>query len=155
MPHIPGVPEALHGFANWLSPLFHAEGAHGGEPQNAVNWGLLGLGVLIGISGYFVGRGMGLKQGDRAALPESASGLSLDAIYRSVFGKAGLAFAGAVRWFDERVIDGIVNGVGSFVGLVADASRLTQTSFVRNYALAMAFGAAIVIGFFLQIVLKS
>lgn len=155
VPHIPGVPEALHGFANWLSPLFHAEGAHGGEVQSSVNWALLGLGVLIGLGGWFLGRGLGLKQGDRAALPESTSSLSLDAIYRAVFGKAGLAFAGAVRWFDDRIIDGIVNGVGSVVGLASDALRLTQTSFVRNYALAMALGAAVVLGFFLQIVLKS
>jgi NADH-quinone oxidoreductase subunit L len=83
------------------------------------------------------------------------SNFSLDRIYRGVFGNAGMAFTRGLRWIDDRVVDGFVNGVGSLVSLASDALRLTQTSFVRNYALAMALGAAVVIAFFLQVVLKS
>ncbi|HEX8550670.1 MAG TPA: NADH-quinone oxidoreductase subunit L [Abditibacteriaceae bacterium] len=151
VPHIPGVPEQLHAFSNWLSPLFHAEGAHAGEPHASVNWGLLAIGAVIGIVGWFIGRGMGLKQGDRALLPESTSKLSLDAVYTATFGRAGLGFAHAMRWIDDRIVDGVVNGVGSVFGLASDALRLTQTSFVRNYALGMAIGAAVVLVYFIRI----
>jgi hypothetical protein len=38
--------------------------------------------------------------------------------------------------------------VGSFVGESSVALRATQTSYVRNYALAMAVGAVIVLAWF-------
>ena len=150
VPHIPGVPSQLHAFANWLSPLFHAEGAVGGHAHASVNWILLFIGAAIGIIGWFIGRGLGLKQANAAALPESTSKFSLDAIYRNTFGKGGLAIAEGLRWIDDNVVDGVVNGVGAFFNQTSQAMRLTQTSFVRNYALGMAIGAAVVLVYFLR-----
>jgi NADH-quinone oxidoreductase subunit L len=45
-------------------------------------------------------------------------------------------------------VDGIVNLVGGFVGESSAALRTTQTSYARNYALAMAVGAVIVLAWF-------
>ncbi|MCP5003204.1 MAG: NADH-quinone oxidoreductase subunit L, partial [Planctomycetes bacterium] len=49
------------------------------------------------------------------------------------------------RWFDVRVIDGIVNGVARLVELKSEGLRLFQTGFVRNYALSMLLGGLVII----------
>ena len=156
VPHISGLPEQMHAFSSWLSPVLverageaHASAAtdvHGAE--NPVNWILLGLGVLIGWGGWLVGRGMGIKSGERALLSESSNRLSLDAVYESTIVRVGFALSAAMRWIDEKIVDGLVNGVGVAVGEISQALRLTQTSYVRNYALGMALGAAVIIGLF-------
>ncbi|HEX8832565.1 MAG TPA: hypothetical protein VF719_00105, partial [Abditibacteriaceae bacterium] len=155
VPHIPGVPEQLHAFTGWLYPVFNKlEGSYHSstwaakDAHHSVNWLLLGIGAAIGWIGWSIGRGMGTKDGSRAFLPESTSKLSLDAIYNSTFVRGGFGLAAASRWVDDKIIDGIVNGVGLFVGQISVAMRLTQTSFVRNYALAMALGAIVVIAYF-------
>jgi NADH-quinone oxidoreductase subunit L len=51
--------------------------------------------------------------------------------------------------FDEVVIDGAVNGVGTLVRDAASKLRLAQTGYVRNYALGIAVGAFILVGLFL------
>jgi NADH-quinone oxidoreductase subunit L len=152
VPHIPGVPEQLHAFSNWLSPLFASEAgaeaaAHGGE--HSVNWILLGIGVLIGWSGWFAGVTLG-KNAARAALPESTRALSLDAIYSMTIVRGGEALAAALKWIDDNIIDGIVNGVGGLVGQVSETIRYVQTSYVRTYAFTMAIGAIFVVAYFLM-----
>ena len=144
VPHIPGVPAELHAMSNWLGPVFGE--AHGAE---SANWLLLALGAVIGWGGWVLGRNLGLKGGATSVLPENSS-LSLDRVYNGTIVRAGDLLATASRWFDEKIVDGLVNGVGVVVGQVSAALRLTQTSFVRNYALSMALGAAIVIAYFVS-----
>jgi NADH-quinone oxidoreductase subunit L len=154
-PHLPGVPEQFHAFSNWLEPVFHAGAADSHSGHGAVAHGpdittyiLLGAGLVIGWLGWIIGRGMGIKEGAKAVLPESTGKFSLDAVYNATFVRVGMALSLFSRWFDEIVIDGVVNGIGSFVGNVSGGLRLTQTSFVRNYALGMAVGAAVIIALF-------
>ena len=52
------------------------------------------------------------------------------------------------RAFDEKVIDGIVNGVAEMVRGWARELRLAQTGLVKDYALAMLVGIVVVIGYF-------
>jgi NADH-quinone oxidoreductase subunit L len=47
--------------------------------------------------------------------------------------------------FDNRGIDGVVNGVAAFVGGFSGWARRFQTGFVRSYALVMFGGAALVV----------
>lgn len=147
VPNIPGVPAQLHGFANWLEPLFpHAAGA---AEAPGPNWGLLAVGALIGIVGWVVGRAMGTNA-TTALLPQSTDGLSLDKIYNQTVVKAGFALAAVLRWIDEHIVDGIVNGVGAVVMQSSNVARLTQTSYVRSYAFCMALGAAFIIYFMVR-----
>ena len=48
-------------------------------------------------------------------------------------------------FFDNRVVDGAVNGLAALIGGISARSRRTQTGFVRSYALSMFAGAAIVV----------
>src|SRR3954468_8728023 len=58
------------------------------------------------------------------------------------------AFDATAR-FDKGIIDGAVDGVAAIVRWVASKVRLTQTGYVRNYALGIAVGAFILVGLFL------
>jgi len=51
--------------------------------------------------------------------------------------------------FDRRGIDGFVDGVGTVVRAGGSRLRVVQTGYVRNYALGMAAGAVLLLGFFL------
>jgi NADH-quinone oxidoreductase subunit L len=65
------------------------------------------------------------------------------------FGGAGRAFANFTsRAFDGKVIDGAVNGVATLVRGGGTGLRRTQTGYIRNYALGMAAGAVLLLGFF-------
>ena len=141
VPHIGGLPE-LHALSDWLKPVLNPGGVtHKPEIM------LLIVGALVGWVGWFLGRAMGLNS-SRAFLPESTNNLSLDALYRNVLGTGGMAIAQVARWFDDTIIDGAVNGIGNAVNGLSGALRQTQTSFVRNYALGMAVGAAVIIALF-------
>ena len=59
-------------------------------------------------------------------------------------GRALSAFAAYV--VDARIIDGIVNGTGAVVRAGGGVLRKVQTGYVRNYALGVAFGATLLLG---------
>jgi NADH-quinone oxidoreductase subunit L len=57
--------------------------------------------------------------------------------------------AGGAASFDRGVIDGSVNGLARLVTAAGTRLRAVQTGYVRNYALGMAAGAVLLLGFFL------
>ena len=62
-------------------------------------------------------------------------------------GRAAAAFVADV--VDKRGIDGAVNGVGVLVREGGQRLRVVQTSYVRSYALAIAGGAVLLLGWFI------
>jgi NADH-quinone oxidoreductase subunit L len=48
------------------------------------------------------------------------------------------------------VIDGAVNGIGTVVRSAGTRLRTLQTGYVRNYALGVAAGAVLLLGWFLS-----
>jgi NADH-quinone oxidoreductase subunit L len=48
-------------------------------------------------------------------------------------------------WFDNKGVDGIVNGSAAFVGGLSGRLRRYQTGFARSYALSMVGGAVLVV----------
>jgi NADH-quinone oxidoreductase subunit L len=144
MPHLAFIPAWGHVFTNWLEPVF----ATGATAEAAPSVLLLLIGLLIGWGSWIGGVALG-KNAVGVIMPESLRAVSLDAIYNATIVRAGYAIADACHWIDDTFIDGIVKLVGCFVGESSDALRTTQTSFVRNYALAMAVGAVIVLAWFI------
>jgi len=71
-----------------------------------------------------------------------------DEIYHHVIVVPGTAVAYACwRFFDLKVIDGIVNGCAWVVGAIGQLVRPLQTGFVRNYALYLLLGVVILMIF--------
>jgi NADH-quinone oxidoreductase subunit L len=70
-----------------------------------------------------------------------------EAITRFVAGPGTRAFE-AVAWFDEHVVDGAVNGVAHVVAGAGRRLRTVQSGYVRSYALGLAAGVVVVLGYF-------
>ena len=74
-----------------------------------------------------------------------------DETIASAFSERGIGrrLAEWLRTFDERVIDGAVNGTGVLVRQAALVLRRVQSGLVRNYAAYIAIGAAALLLFLL------
>jgi NADH-quinone oxidoreductase subunit L len=68
-----------------------------------------------------------------------------DAFNEAVFMRPGQYLTRFLVWFDNRVVDGAVNGLAAFVGGVSARSRRVQTGFARSYALSMLAGAIVLV----------
>jgi len=55
------------------------------------------------------------------------------------------ATARALTWFDDKGVDGFVNGTARWIGRLATTMRRTQSGLVRSYALSMVGGAVLVV----------
>jgi NADH-quinone oxidoreductase subunit L len=67
-----------------------------------------------------------------------------DAVNESAFMRPGQYLTRFLVFFDNRIIDGFVNGFAAMVGGLSSRGRRTQTGFARSYALSMFVGAAVV-----------
>jgi NADH-quinone oxidoreductase subunit L len=68
-----------------------------------------------------------------------------DAFNEAVFMRPGQYLTRFLVWFDNRVVDGAVNGFAALVGGLSARSRRVQTGFARSYALSMLAGAAVLV----------
>jgi NADH-quinone oxidoreductase subunit L len=67
-----------------------------------------------------------------------------DALNESVFMRPGQYLTRALVFFDNRGVDGMVNGLAALVGGTSARFRRVQTGFVRSYALSMLAGALVI-----------
>ena len=72
-------------------------------------------------------------------------GMYVDDAYGAIVERPGKAAGRGLRAFDERVIDGAVNGMGAIVRVLAAAGRRVQTGVVRSYAAAFLLGAVAIL----------
>ncbi|MFN2606851.1 MAG: NADH-quinone oxidoreductase subunit L [Acidimicrobiales bacterium] len=72
----------------------------------------------------------------------------VDPLYAAVVEAPGrLLAAWSAYVFDAKVIDGAVNGVAALVRVGGSRLRAVQSGYVRNYALAVASGAVLIVGY--------
>jgi len=142
--------------SDWMEPVF-------GEPEEAeqvIAPATIGIALtvimLLGVlaAWLFVGRRevpvtapVRVSPVTRAA----RNALYADAVNESLFMRPGQWLTRALVWFDNRGVDGAVNGLAA--GLGGSSSRLgrAQTGFVRTYALGMLGGAVLVAGALLAV----
>ncbi|MFQ5569584.1 MAG: NADH-quinone oxidoreductase subunit L [Rhodothermales bacterium] len=160
-----GLPGVL-GDVNWIhhylagheGPVAEAE-LHG-HVALGIEWGLIALGSLIAIGGLYWGysayKKHGLAYDDRLRQ-------WFGALYRWWQGKyfwdefyektvVRLIIGGAEKGlapFDQKVVDGLVNGMARFMSGTSGVLRYIQTGVVQNYALAVVLGVVIVIALML------
>jgi len=160
IPHVIGklfghIPNYLEHF---LHPVFGATQAVAhGEP--ATEWSLMGLSVVIAISGIILATWMYIWNpalpGKFVAMFQGAwrtiyNKWYVDELYDALFVNPCKRL-GTFLWkgVDVRVVDGIVNGAGAVVQFASRTLRLTQTGIVQNYALSMVIGVLLVVGFYI------
>jgi NADH-quinone oxidoreductase subunit L len=160
-----GVPEAFGGhFAvgQWLKPALtfgQTHAAHGHHEGPAVLLAVISTALGLGF-GYF--GWSTFKNGPAAELAFAAKfpflhGLLLNKYYVDegveLYLLRPIRWFGNVLWklFDVIIIDGVgVNLPGALTRVFGDFTALFQTGRVRNYALSMALGAAILLYVFLK-----
>ncbi len=114
---------------------------------------VLGVIAVIGAAvGILVARSIYLRHSQPAERFEPEllrRAWRFDEALAAFFSGPGRAFASFTsRILDGRVIDGAVNGVATLVRQGGSRLRVTQTGYIRNYALGMAAGAVLLLGFF-------
>ena len=165
-----------HLLARWLAPVFEAgagaaaEAGHDaaadvhGVPHLSVGteWALIALSIAVagfGIAMAFRTYARGLGPAGSEPLAERAPALHrmlankywVDELYEAIVVQPLHALSQRLwRFWDEKVVDGTVNGLArTFEGLSA-VSRLFQTGFVGTYALFLTLGVAALIAHFLR-----
>ena len=161
-----GIPiwEGLNRFGDFLAPVFAPaqailKGAHHGEHHSlAAEVTLMLVSVAIAIVGLLFARRLYITDPPAAdRMVERFRPLHtlvynkywIDELYDVLFVNSIVNFSRFLwRAFDEKVIDGIVNGVAEMVRGWAKEMRLVQTGLVKDYALAMLVGIVVIIGYF-------
>ncbi|MCP5114526.1 MAG: NADH-quinone oxidoreductase subunit L, partial [bacterium] len=178
-------------FEHWLAPVFAtadarlAEAAHGGHHDTSVEWLLMGLSVVLAIAGIALARRIYSTTTAEVAEPIRQASAPLyrvllnkwyvDELYDFLFVN-GMSKGGGrtLASFDQRVVDGGVNGVGWFTRLTSTISvwwdtwivdgsvrllsfsvkvasypvRILQTGYFQSYALMIVVGLAVALGYF-------
>ena len=131
---------------DWLEPVFgpHHEAAVSSSGKLALA-ATAGAAALIGI---LVARALWLRRADRPELEPTVlkRAWGIDALYATLFGTGGGLVAAGSAAFDKQVIDGAVNGSGNLVRVSGSYLRRLQTGYVRNYALGIAAGTVLLLG---------
>ena len=164
-----GLPAVIKGGKwNWIHHYLGAkyggpvaEASVNGHMGLALEWGLILLSSVIALGTVYYAWRVYTTQGLEydALLRRRLQGLYQtwedkyywDDFYDEVvvdtlingIGRKGLAA------FDDRVVDGAVNGVADAAQNASGLLRRTQTGIVQNYALALALGAVLVVGLML------
>ena len=157
------APASAHaGGFNLISTAFASSGGAEGA-SHAMEMQLMIGAVIIGLLGIFIAWLFYVKNPN---LPkkfvEKFHGLFtlvhnkyyVDELYGFIFVRGLLKFGKFCKdFFDEMIIDGIVNGVASLLGGIAGIIRRVQTGMVQGYAFAVILGAIVVIGYLISRIL--
>ncbi|HTW19790.1 MAG TPA: NADH-quinone oxidoreductase subunit L [Mycobacteriales bacterium] len=138
----------LHGdLQHFLTPSVGAIAVPAHRPLSATALSLLALAVVlvgVGIAYWRVGmRPVPAEPPTHVTPITVAARKSLfgDALNEAVFMRPGQYLTRALVFFDNRGVDGVVNGFAAGIGGTSARVRRAQTGFVRSYALSMLAGA--------------
>jgi NADH-quinone oxidoreductase subunit L len=140
----------VHFLANWLHPVVHATEI---EPDvtTSTKVALAVIATLFALLGIGLAAAAYLKHRIRAVEPDILlHAWRYDESLAAFFGGPGDAIAEGAAVGDKLLIDGAVYGAGALARMTGNRLRLTQTGYVRNYALGIAGGAVLALGWFLM-----
>jgi NADH-quinone oxidoreductase subunit L len=143
--------------AHWLAPsLGELEELEGGALPHSVVPILVvavsAVGVLIAY--LTVGRHpTPVRRPEPVSLPVRAARRDLyaNAINEALIARPGTWLTRALVFFDNRGVDGAVNGAAALLGGSSGRLRRLQTGFVRSYALSMLGGSVLVVAALLMV----
>jgi NADH-quinone oxidoreductase subunit L len=153
-------------FEHWLEPVFelateysHTYAHQVGHHSLVLEWGLMGLSVVIALVGIAIAFTLYVTNKDlpgkfTATFPALHRAVYnkwyIDELYDFLFVNPCKAF-GQFLWkgFDVIVVDGIVNGVANVVMGFSGIFRYMQSGYVYNYAFSMALGVVVILGYYI------
>jgi len=159
----PPMQEGGHAFERWLRPVFEsgaAEGAARHALPATTEWLLIAVSVAAGVIGIVTALRLYLQQPTLAtSLQQRFAGVQnllshkywVDEIYGElVVTPIRRGSESLWRFWDTKIVDGVVNGVGYLFEGGSAVLRLFQTGFVGTYALFIALGVAALLLHFLK-----
>jgi NADH-quinone oxidoreductase subunit L len=137
-------------FVSWLEPVVGSEEEH----EFAIPvWTITVIIVAVSLVGVAIAYAMYLRRPVPVAVPTGSvltraarQDFYQDAFNESLFMRPGQYLTRFLVFFDNRVVDGFVNGSAAMIGGGSSRLRRWQTGFVRSYALSMLAGAVLVVG---------
>ena len=136
---------------DWLHPVLHGTEI---EPHVATGTKvtLAVIAALTGLIGIAVAFAVYIKKRVRAVEPDLLlHAYHYDEALAAFFGGPGQLAAGfTADVVDKQGVDGAVNGVAALVRAGGSRLRVVQTGYIRNYALGIAGGAVLALGWFLM-----
>jgi NADH-quinone oxidoreductase subunit L len=148
--------EDLHVLDHWLHPVLEFVTPGGAlvpteaeiDVDTQVKVALALMAVAASLTGIAAAAQVYLRRRARAVEPEIlAHAWYYDEAVTAFMGGPGRVGFQTVADIDEEVVDGAVNGVGALVRTTGSRLRLLQSGYVRNYALGLAVGAVVLVGF--------
>ena len=144
---------SLHFLEKWLEPVVEF-----GEADISGTWGydnkylLLAVAVVVAATGIALSYLVYSKKRVNAVEPTVLEqGWYYDRAVSTFMGGPGRKGFDAISWFDAKVVDGAVNGVGKLVRGSAGGVRKIQTGFVRQYAAAIGVAIVVLLAWFVVI----
>jgi NADH-quinone oxidoreductase subunit L len=130
----------------WLEPVLGARESDTAKVPLAI---IATVGALMGIGASIMIYG---KHKAKAIEPKIlADAWGYDRGVSRFMGGPGRQGFDAIAWYDAKVIDGGVNGVGTLVRGVAQKIRTVQSGNVRNYAAAIGVGVVALLAWFVVV----
>jgi NADH-quinone oxidoreductase subunit L len=133
----------------WLAPVFPATIAPPIHVATSTKW-ILGIAVT---ALAFLGLGLGLAAWRKVERPELEPAFLVHGWYIDEGVSAAVSgplarMANAFSFvIDAKIVDGAVNGVAKLTTETGRQLRRVQTGYVRNYALGIGIGAAVILAF--------
>ncbi len=134
----------------WLEPVVGTQG----EVDLPIEAWLIQVIVLVAVAaGILLAYVMYLRQPVPSTAPERVSvftraaraDLYGDAVNEAALMRPGSYLTRSLVFFDNRRVDGMVNGLAAMIGGTSGRVRRWQNGFVRSYALSMLGGSAVVV----------
>ena len=136
-----GAPMLGNRFAEFMSGTLGAETVHEAEISTALELALMVVSTIVALSGVFVAyRLYGAKYVASAAddplrrlgpiYTALENKLYFDRLYGATIVRGTLAVSSAFRWFDAKVVDGLVNGAGKLTVVFSRISRWIDINIV-------------------------
>ena len=157
------IPHALGGgmqFEHFLEPVFEFARGFAGEAAHhslGQEYLVMSMSIILAIGGILFAWAWYLKNPNAPARFAAKARVMhkilvnkyyVDEIYDIAIVQTVIGIGDALwKSFDVQVIDGIVNGIAKLLQWIASGVRRIQTGLVSNYALMMAIGIILVVGY--------
>jgi NADH-quinone oxidoreductase subunit L len=136
-----------HMFEHWLEPVtgfVEPEPPFSIQTITIITLSVVAIGVLAAIWQY---RKIAKVAPNKVSLVVSAARKDLygDVMNEALLMRPGQRLTKSLNIFDKSVVDGFVNGLGSFTSGVSARLRRSETGYVRSYAMSIVLGTAILV----------
>jgi NADH-quinone oxidoreductase subunit L len=134
----------------WLAPVFPATIAPPFQVATGTKWVIGVVATGVAFIGLFVGLGLWRRTAERPELEPAVlrHGWYIDEGVAEVASGPLARTANALSFeVDEGLIDGVVNGIARLTAQTGRQLRRLQTGYVRNYALGIGIGAAVILAY--------